>query len=198
MTRPLNIFGLIIFFSCHTILFSTVPIYAENYVQEACSVTRYQNVCLKTLASYSNKARRSPRRWARAAVSVTIGEVKMVSQYINNLNRRGHVSGRRNRVALLDCVENVQNSLDNLHKSLDVLRRLSYEGFNEQINDVLTWLSAALTDQDTCIEGFDGKRGKVISSLCNKVQNASFITSNALALANKLATTGIQDLGDRP
>ncbi|KAL9228204.1 hypothetical protein vseg_003809 [Gypsophila vaccaria] len=194
-TRPISIIGLIVFISCLTVLYYAVNVYAENYVQEACSVTRYQSICVKSLASYSNKARRSPRRWARAAVSVTIGEAKMLAQYINDLKQHGHVSGRRNRAALLDCVENVQDSLDNLHKSLNVLRRLNYEGFNEQINDVLTWLSAALTDQDTCIEGFDDKiSGKLISRLCNKVQHASFITSNALALANKLATTGIQDL----
>ncbi|XP_074279007.1 pectinesterase inhibitor 6 [Silene latifolia] len=193
MTRLINIFGLIIFLSC-----ILLQVYAQNYVQQACSVTRYQKICLKTLASYSNKARRSPSRWARAAVSVTIGDVKVVAEYINNVNRYSHVSGRRNKAALLDCVENVQDTLNNLHKSLDVLRSLSYSRFEEQMSDILTWLSAALTDLDTCIDGFEGRKGRLIGRLCYKVQNSSFITSNALALANKLATTGLQDLGGDP
>lgn len=65
------------------------------------------------------------------------------------------------------------------------------------MNDVLTWLSAALTDEDTCIDGFEGMRkARRIAGFCEKVQNASYITSNALALANKLATTGLHDLAE--
>ncbi|KAL2927836.1 Pectinesterase inhibitor 6 [Bienertia sinuspersici] len=137
--------------------------------------------------------------WARAGVSVTINEVKHVSSYLDTIMRRGNIGGRRNRGALDDCVECIRDTLDNAHKSLGVLRSLQNREFDEQMNDVLTWLSAALTDEDTCIHGFDKsgrrKNNREISTLCDKVQNASYITSNALALANKLATSGLHDLG---
>lgn len=174
----------------------------ESYVQEACSVTLHQDICIKSLASYSHNLKRSPRRWARVGVSVTIREVKLVYKHLNSLKRQSHtiIRGKRNRAALSDCIECIQDTLDNLHKSLRVLRRLSVGSFDEQMNDVLTWLSAALTDEDTCIDGLDqGRRRKGrrdIARVCDKVQNASYITSNALALANKLATTGLHDLGD--
>lgn len=186
-------------------LLHNVVVHGENYsyVNEACSVTRYQDLCVKSLSSYSNNAKRSPSRWARAGVSVTLSEVKSVSQYVNTMTSGGHMRGTRNRAALADCVECIQDALNNLHKSLGVLRRLNNNGgFNEQMNDVLTWLSAALTNQDTCINGFEGgRKNKEITSLCDKVQNASYITSNALALAlvNKLASTGLQHyLGANP
>lgn len=185
-----------------TFLHSTLCVAnGENYVQEACSVTRYQDICVRSLASYSNKAKRSPSRWARAGVSVTLADVKFVSQYLDTMRRRSHIRGKRNRAALADCVECIHDALDSLHKSLGVLRRLSVGGFNEQMSDVLTWLSAALTNEDTCINGFDSRRGrsnKQIKRLCDKVQNASYITSNALALVDKLATAGLQDLGGDP
>ncbi|KAL2535534.1 Plant invertase/pectin methylesterase inhibitor superfamily protein [Forsythia ovata] len=100
----------------------------------------------------------------------------------------------RNKVALLDCVECFQNTLDNLHKSLGVLRKLSFRDFNSQMEDVTTWLSAALTDEDTCSDGFNGQEGKVVEILLNRVSNVTYMTSNALALVNKLATTGPEAL----
>lgn len=192
MTNPLKFFVTLMLFSI-----PILHVRSESYVREACSVTLYQDVCIRSLASYSHNLKRSPRRWARVGVSVTIREVKSVSQHLNVLRKRSYIRGKRTRAALSDCVECIQDTLDNLHRALQVLRRLSFRAFDEQMNDVLTWLSAALTDEDTCIDGFEGMRkARRVARFCDKVQNASYITSNALALANKLATTGLHDLSE--
>ncbi|KAK7396896.1 hypothetical protein VNO78_18058 [Psophocarpus tetragonolobus] len=162
----------------------------HDNVREACSVTRFQSLCVETLAHFSSTAGRSPSKWARAGVSVSIGEVKRVRAYLSELKRHGHMKGR-NRVALSDCVECFAYALDELHKSLGVLRSLSKSTFSTQMGDLNTWISAALTDEETCLEGFEAKNDMQIKLLQNQVQNASCITSNALALVNKLATTGL-------
>ncbi|KAL5060560.1 hypothetical protein RYX36_032164 [Vicia faba] len=163
----------------------------NNNVKEACSVTRYKNLCIHTLAQFSNTAGRTPSKWARAGVSVTIGEVKNVQAYLKNLKSSGNMKGR-NKVALLDCIETFGYALDELHKSLGVLRRLSKKTFSTQMGDLNTWISSALTDEDTCLDGFEGENERRIKLLQNKVQNVSYITSNALALVNKLASTGFE------
>ncbi|KAL2510540.1 Plant invertase/pectin methylesterase inhibitor superfamily protein [Abeliophyllum distichum] len=165
----------------------------DNYVQDACSVTHYQDLCIHTLASFSHIAKHSPSRWARAGVSVTIAEAKRVSKYLKT-NRSGMIIEGRNKVALLDCIECFIDTLDNLHKSLGVLRKLSFRDFDSQMGDVTTWLSAALTDEDTCLDGFHGHEGRVVEILLNRVSNVTCMTSNALALVNKLATTGPEAL----
>ncbi|KAI3449478.1 hypothetical protein Pfo_006143 [Paulownia fortunei] len=162
----------------------------NDYVQDACSVTRYRDICIRSLASFSNTAKHNPIIWARAGVSVTIGEAKRVAQYLATLKRNKKGNRGRNRVALSDCVECFQDSLDNLHKSLDVLRKLSIREFSSQVEDVTTWVSAALTDEDTCLDGFDEQKGKRVKALINRVSNVTYMTSNALALVNKLATAG--------
>ncbi|KAL2345420.1 hypothetical protein Fmac_006705 [Flemingia macrophylla] len=167
--------------------------YAKGHdnVREACSVTRYQSLCVHTLSHFSNSAGRSPSRWARAGVSVSIGEVKKVKAYLEELKRQGHMKGR-NRVALSDCVETFGYALDELHQSLAVLRNLSRSTFSTQMGDLNTWVSAALTDEDSCLDGFQGKNHQKLNKLLLKrVQHVSCITSNALALVNKLATTGL-------
>ncbi|KAK7846807.1 pectinesterase inhibitor 6 [Quercus suber] len=165
----------------------------SSYVQEACKVTRYPDMCVHSLASFSNTAKRSPSKWARAGVSVTIGEVKDVAQNLKKLKKYRLMKGK-NRIALSDCIECIQDALDELHKSLDVLRRLSKSTFNEQMSDLLTWISAALTDEDTCLDGFEDQKGKQVKLLQNQVLNATYITSNALALVNKLASTGLASI----
>uniref|UniRef100_A0A5B7C1W9 Pectinesterase inhibitor domain-containing protein n=1 Tax=Davidia involucrata TaxID=16924 RepID=A0A5B7C1W9_DAVIN len=161
----------------------------DRYVRDACSVTQYPDLCIHSLASFSNTAKQSPSKWARAGVSVTISEAKKVAQYLMNLKKRRSMRGR-NRVAISDCVECFLDTVDNLHKSLGVLRELNGQTFNTQMGDVTTWLSATLTDEDTCLEGFDGQKGEQVQLLQNRVSNVTYITSNALALVNKLATTG--------
>ncbi|XP_029130003.1 pectinesterase inhibitor 6 [Cajanus cajan] len=177
-------------------LFQMVFAKGHDNVREACSVTRYQKLCVHSLAHFSNTAGRSPSKWARAGVSVSIGEVKKVKAYLAELKRQGHMKGR-NRVALSDCVETFGYALDELHQSLGVLRSLSRSTFSTQMGDLNTWISAALTDEDTCLDGFQGKNHeKQIKVLLNRVQNVSCITSNALALVNKLATTGLGSINN--
>lgn len=173
----------------------------NKYVQDACGVTRYQDLCIHSLAPFSNTAKTSPSLWARAGVSVTLSEAKSVAKYLMRLktqsqNPRSSFRGRRNRAALSDCIECFQNAIDELHKSLRVLRSLSRTTFSTQMADLNTWLSAALTDQDTCLDGFVDQKGKPLRFLLNRVSKASYITSNALALANKLAATGLGSVID--
>ncbi|XP_073157626.1 pectinesterase inhibitor 6-like isoform X2 [Henckelia pumila] len=165
----------------------------DKYTIDACSVTPYRDLCVRSLASFSNEAKQDPSKWARAGVSVTIGEAKKVARSLANLKQngsRGFVARARDRMAIADCVECFQDALDNLHESLDVLRNLSVVQFGSQMEDVITWISAALTDEDTCLDGFDQEKGKHLAFVLNCVSKTSYMTSNALALVNKLATTG--------
>ncbi|XP_062088801.1 pectinesterase inhibitor 6 [Humulus lupulus] len=170
----------------------------DKYVRDACSVTRYRSLCIRSLAPFSSAAKDSPVIWARAGVSVTLSEAKGVALYLMKLNRNnnGTRSGRRNyyKAALSDCVELFENAVDELHQSLRVMRNLSKRTFGTQLGDLNTWLSAALTDADTCLEGL--KRGRYANPIRAKVSRTSYTASNALALVNKLAATGVRNLPD--
>jgi len=167
----------------------------DNYVQDACTVTRYRDICVRTLASFSSTAKRSPSKWARAGVSVTIGEVKNVTQDLIALKKQGVMKGM-DMIALSDCIECFEEAVDELYKSLNVLRNLCKSTFRIQMGDLNTWISAALTDEDTCLDGFEGIEGKQVELLRKWVLNASYVTSNALALASKLASTGFESRND--
>ncbi|KNA21224.1 hypothetical protein SOVF_045330 [Spinacia oleracea] len=59
------------------------------------------------------------------------------------------------------------------------------------MNDIETWVSAALTDSDTCMAGFDGKimDGKLKKVVRGKIVNICHLTSNSLALINCYASS---------
>lgn len=94
-----------------------------SYVQEACSVTQHQDLCIQLLTPFSSSAKRSPTKWARAAVSVTISEAKTVARFLGRVKNNKRFMGR-NRAAVYDCVEVFEAAIDELHRSLGVLRRL--------------------------------------------------------------------------
>ena len=66
----------------------------------------------------------------------------------------------------------------------------SYD-FELQISNIQTWVSAALTDDDTCVDGFDGRdmEGHVKATVRRHVLKVAHLTSNALALVNSYASS---------
>ena len=69
--------------------------------------------------------------------------------------------------------------------------RLGVESFGFQMSNVQTWMSAALTDEDTCTDGFeDVANGSLKSDVCDRVTKVHKITSNALALVNSYVAKG--------
>lgn len=166
----------------------------DKYVREACSVTRYRDLCIHSLSSFSSAAKSSPTKWARAGVSVTLSEAKNVLNYLLKLKKlksRGIVGGKSGSIALSDCVECLQDAFDQLHKSLSIIRKIDAYGYYAGMGDLLTWMSAVLTYEDTCLDGFEGKNGRAVGVIKSQVLRVSYVTSNALALVNKLASTGV-------
>lgn len=170
---------------------SSVPRYSR-YVKDACNVTRYQQLCLRTLWPFTIVAKNNSSKWARAGVAVTITDTKRILRLLLKA-RNSSAVGKRERIALSDCRELFVDSLDNLYKSLSVLRNLDADEFQQQMSDLATWLSAALTDEDTCLDGFEETMSKslTVRMIKRKATRSMHLCSNALALTNKLAYDGL-------
>ena len=92
-----------------------------------------------------------------------------------------------------DCVEQVGDSVDEIQRSLKEMEQPGGGGLNfaSLMNDVETWVSAALTDDDTCMDAFAGLAtdGKVHRIVRRRILHVAQMTSNALALINIYAST---------
>lgn len=85
----------------------------------------------------------------------------------------------RIRSAYEDCLELLEESIDLLARSLTSVSPGAGKSNN---HDVLTWLSAALTNQDTCTEGFADVNGNVKDQMTEKLRDLSELVSNSLAI----------------
>lgn len=95
----------------------------------------------------------------------------------------------RDVAAMKDCIEELRDSVDQLRNSIGEMSQLRGPNSNLVINDIQTWVSAALTDENTCTDGFAGKKmnGNMKIAVKGGIVNVAQLTSNALALINKYA-----------
>ncbi|KAE8675981.1 hypothetical protein F3Y22_tig00111640pilonHSYRG00217 [Hibiscus syriacus] len=129
---------------------------SSDLVRSSCVHASYPTLCFR-LSSYSGPAN-TPRDLAQAAVKVSMSRARWVSTF---LTTRVTGKSKRERVALSDCVDQMSESMEELSKTLRELKHLRGETFGFQMSNALTWASAALTNEDTCLDGFQGVDGNV-------------------------------------
>ena len=95
--------------------------------------------------------------------------------------------------AVRDCLQQIDDSVNQLSQSIRELRRLDPKaGMTDEIfwhiDNVETWVSAALTDARSCVDEFPGHRmSKMKATIKGKVLNVAQLTSNALVLFHQYA-----------
>nr|GMD13703.1 21 kDa protein-like [Ipomoea batatas] len=72
--------------------------------------------------------------------------------------------------------------------SLKKAKRMAAYELRFQLSNVQTWMSAAETNEDTCVDGFDDvAEGPLKSDVYDGIVKVKQVTSNALALVNAFA-----------
>ncbi|KAK7398892.1 hypothetical protein VNO78_10066 [Psophocarpus tetragonolobus] len=162
-----------------------------DFIRSSCNKTLYPDVCFTSLSPYANAVKQNQGELARVAIGVSLSKVHGTASYLSNLTEDG--SSRRGVLALHDCLSNLGDAVDQIRGSLKQMRHIGVaSSFLFQMSNVQTWMSAALTDQETCTDGFqDVPDCPVKTDVCARVSAVKKFTSNALALVNAYANTGM-------
>ncbi|CAI0413656.1 unnamed protein product [Linum tenue] len=162
---------------------------SSAFIDSSCAATRYPDLCRQSLSSYARTLQQNDhRRLALAALSVSLAKAKSVSSYASkNANTNPSVVQ-----AVKDCTRNMGNGVNRLDQSvkeLTVLGGLEGDKFEWHMSNLQTWVSAALTDENMCVEGFADRAmdGPVKVGVRRRVVYVAKITSNALALVQRFA-----------
>eukprot|EP00268_Persea_americana_P052991 TRINITY_DN5973_c2_g1_i1.p1 TRINITY_DN5973_c2_g1~~TRINITY_DN5973_c2_g1_i1.p1 ORF type:complete len:204 (+),score=27.44 TRINITY_DN5973_c2_g1_i1:423-1034(+) len=160
-----------------------------EFIRSRCEATTYPRLCFQSLSSHASAIQTSPMQLAHTALSLTLTGAQSAAAMIGRLST-AHGVRPREVGAMRDCIENMGSSIDELRESMAQMGHLKGPDFDLQINNIQTWVSAALTDEDTCMDGFAGKamNGNVKSMVRGRIVNVARLTSNALALINGLAS----------
>nr|XP_029152496.1 probable pectinesterase/pectinesterase inhibitor 46 [Arachis hypogaea] len=157
-------------------------------VKAICDVTLYKESCYSSLSSVVNSSAGEvkPEELLRLSIKVALEEVSnVVSSYFSSDSggHNGHFQGLNNdgraKEALDNCKELLDLGVDHLNNSLSSVDSSS---LFEIFDDLQTWLSAAGTYQQTCIEGFDEEKESLKLNATNYLKNSTEFTSNSLAI----------------
>lgn len=161
---------------------------ATDFIRRNCDATLYPELCYHSLARYATAVQQDPGRLARVAVGVSLSRAKRMALYVANISSRAdYGADPRSSSALHDCFSVMGDAVDQIRESVKQMRRLrgSGEELRFQLSNVQTWMSAALTNEDTCVDGFeDVEDGPVKVEVCDRAVKVKELTSSALALVN--------------
>ncbi|CAH8388904.1 unnamed protein product [Eruca vesicaria subsp. sativa] len=163
-----------------------------DFIRTSCNATLYPDVCFTSLSGYASAVQDNPARLAKLAIGVSLSRAKHTATYLSKLSRAAAASP-----AVHDCVSNVGDAVEQMHGSLQQLREMNHRrpgapAFRFQMSNVQTWMSAALTDEETCTDGIteEMEEGETKTAICERVADVKRFTSNALALVNTYANNG--------
>ncbi|CAN8253395.1 unnamed protein product [Cochlearia groenlandica] len=179
------------------------PPYNQNhktFVKTACSSTTYPENCYKSLSTYSSTIKSDPIKLCTTALNINVKSAKEAVSVVSKLLKKSKKSaaGRKNKMLsqetliLKDCLEEMNDTIVELKQAITEMKNLKEDGGDdtvaEHIANVRTWVSAALTDEGTCTDGFEEvKVNKDTKKKVTKVvEELARTTSNTLALITNL------------
>ncbi|KAF8044276.1 hypothetical protein BT93_A2310 [Corymbia citriodora subsp. variegata] len=166
---------------------------AANFIKSSCSATTYPALCVQSLSAYANTVKLSRKELAQAALAVSLARAQTTRDFVTRSTKLKGLKVREYE-AVKDCLEEMGDTVDRLSKSMKELKGMGSQSkgqdFLWHVSNVETWVSAALTDENTCMDGFSGKvaEGQLKTSIRTRIVNVAQVTSNALALVNRFAS----------
>lgn len=134
-----------------------------------------------------------PSLLARAAIFVSFFKTRSIALYVGYLSHESREGTREGddpcaSMPVHDCFTLLSDAVDHLLSSLRQMVDLngSSEKMKYGLSNVQTKMSAALTNEDTCTDGFEemGDDPPVKADVCHRMVEVKEVTSNALALVN--------------
>ncbi|KAK4774597.1 hypothetical protein SAY86_009532 [Trapa natans] len=164
-------------------------------IRSTCSSTLYPDLCFSSVASSTDPSRemKTAKDVIRTGLEHTVlSTQKNYFTFKKKLAARSLLRARQ-ATALYDCLEMVAQTLHELNATLHDLIACpnGSRSIARVIDDMKTYLSAAMTNQDSCLDGFSHSSAeKKLRETLKAGQTYVFqLCSNALAMIRNMANT---------
>ncbi|KAK8518669.1 hypothetical protein V6N13_018052 [Hibiscus sabdariffa] len=148
-----------------------------NVVSVFCSFTHYNESCHRTLSSANST---DPNMLIAKAISAAEESVTKFFNYSDSLM----VQAKNNsltKMALDDCKDMMNYAVDSLQTSYSNVNDNEIFDINERVNDLRTWLSAVMSYQQSCLDGFEHD-SNMKETVQKGMVDARELTGNALTI----------------
>ena len=162
------------------------PSSISNSIKAMCSVTQYPDSCFASVSSMKeSNSTKDPEELFKLSLRVAAKALSELSSLTDSVTIPSN--DRRLEAAIRDCKELFDDSVDRLQDSISSMSPTNPKEkmlTTAKINDIRTWLSAAIANQETCLDGFEGtsREEELRSRFKAAMTNSTQFTSNSLAI----------------
>ncbi|KAL6541351.1 hypothetical protein OROHE_011059 [Orobanche hederae] len=150
-------------------------------LKKVCAVTRHPDSCFSSVSPLNSPPSSNPLRFFNLSLHASITEVASLKDLL---------AERKPEPALKDCAELFDDASSQLGRSAESIcvGRGEKVLTDMKISDLKTWISAAMTDQVTCLDGLEEMESTALDEFRVKVQRSQEYMSNTLTILNNIRT----------
>ncbi|KAH9713886.1 Pectinesterase 1 [Citrus sinensis] len=162
-------------------------------LKAVCSVTRYPDSCFSSISSIdASNVTKDPEILFKLSLQVAMNELEKLQNYPSKLKQQ--TKDPQVIEALKVCETLFDDALDHVNESLSSMQVGSGEKLlsSKKIQDLKTWLSTSITDQDTCLDALQElnashyENSNILKDIRSAMQNSTEFASNSLAIGSKI------------
>ncbi|KAF5454119.1 hypothetical protein F2P56_023807 [Juglans regia] len=160
-------------------------------VESICQPTDYKQDCIKTLYAEAGQTT-DPKELMQTAFKVAmerISEGAKKSTVLHELEK-----DPRAKQALDNCKELLDSAIAELKHSFAEVGEFDLSQIEKVLIDLKIWLSAVITYQETCLDGFQNTTSHAGQKMKEALKSAMRLSSNSLAIVSDISSvlTGLE------
>ncbi|PIN21249.1 Pectinesterase [Handroanthus impetiginosus] len=153
------------------------PATSSSAIKSICSVTQYPDSCSTSLSSANST---NPEKIFQFSLMVVMDSLQKVSTLpAEYMNRTDNPLVKE---ALNVCGTVLNDAVESLNDTVSA----AGGKFASRIDDLKTWLSTVVTDQETCFDALEEANATFVEEIKQLMKNSTEFASNSLAIVNKL------------
>ncbi|XP_050218272.1 putative pectinesterase/pectinesterase inhibitor 28 [Mercurialis annua] len=159
-------------------------------IDSICQPTDYKQTCKDSLTKAAGNTS-DPHKLVQAGFEVAIDSLKVA--IANSSTLKEVAKDPMAKQALDSCKELMDTAISDLKTSFQQVGDFEISKMDEYVANLKIWLSATITYQQTCLDGFENTTGPAGQKMKDILKTSSQLTSNGLAMVSGLSSI-LQDL----
>ncbi|WOL16443.1 hypothetical protein Cni_G25230 [Canna indica] len=158
---------------------------SSKAIQAICQPTDYKEECESSLSKHAGNVT-DPKKLVELTFDFAIDKLR--DGFNHSAVLQEAAKDNRTSEALENCKELLDYAIGELRNSVDKFSNLEVAKMDDIVDDLKVWLSAAVTYQETCLDGFQNTSGDAAASMTKALNSSSMLTSNTLAIVDQMST----------
>ncbi|KAD4385594.1 hypothetical protein R6Q59_010353 [Mikania micrantha] len=159
---------------------------SSNSIKTVCAVTQHPDSCFTSISAINSGNVVDPEMIFNLTLRLAVDEFANISSLPKTLISKSN--DLRTGSALRDCATLFDDALSQLSRSVEAMR-VGPEAVvltKGKVADLMTWISAAMTNQQTCVDGLEEMGSTAVDEVKLRVQRSTEYMSNSLAILSNM------------